>query len=274
MATEFENYLISSSNLTENSRKTYMTTYRKLQDLLNNDVHQASERAILLAIKKASDKPNTQKLYLTTAIKVFDLYDKKTTRLRTNFDRLIREIKQYTDSKLKEIELPALSALKSHSNNSYKAKDWKTFIITYLLLNYQLRNQDLRLFVTMDNNDLDNEGNFIYLAPSYVRVLINDYKTVKTYGGKKFNIKSTKFWRACVEFLDGDTNGKYLIDEEKASNLSHIVKRHTFDGVGEAIYFKTIVLDHAKNNKIKQLQTLSKNRGTDLSTIVDTYLKE
>ena len=51
-------------------------------------------------------------------------------------------------------------------------------------------------------------------------------------------------------------------------------KRHTFDGVGEAIYFKTIVLDYAKNNKIKQLQTLSKNRGTDLSTIVDTYLKE
>ena len=126
----------------------------------------------------------------------------------------------------------------------------------------------------MDNNDLDNEGNFIYLAPSYARVLINDYKTVKTYGGKSFNIKSTKFYKACFEFLDGDTDGKYLIDEEKASNLSHIVKRHTFDGVGEAIYFKTIVLDHAKNNKIKQLQTLSKNRGTDLSTIVDTYLKE
>ena len=34
----------------------------------------------------------------------------------------------------------------------------------------------------MDNNDLDNEGNFIYLAPSYARVLINDYKTAKTYG--------------------------------------------------------------------------------------------
>ena len=147
-----------------------MTTFRKLQGLLNKDVHQASERAILLAIKKASDKPNTQKLYLTTAIKVFGLYDKKTARLRTNFDRLMRDIKKYTDSKLKEIELPALSALNAHSNSSYKIKDWKTFIITYLLLNYQLRNQDLRLLVTMDGNDLDNEGNLIYLAPSYARV--------------------------------------------------------------------------------------------------------
>ena len=107
--------------------------------------------------------------------------------------------------------------------------------------------------MTINNNDLDIEGTFIYLAPSYARVLINDYKKVKTYGGKSFNIKSTKFYKACFEFLDGDTDGKYLIDEEKASNLSHIVKRHTFDGVGEAIYFKTIVLNYAKNSKIKNI---------------------
>ena len=99
----------------------------------------------------------------------------------------------------------------------------------------------------MDNNDLDNEGSFVYRAPSYARVLINDYKTVKTYGGKSFNIKFTKFYKACFEFLDGVTNGKYLIEEEKASNLSHLVKRRTFNGVGEAVYFKTILLDYAKN---------------------------
>ena len=84
-----------------------------------------------------------------------------------------------------------------------------------------------------------------------------------------------------IEGIDlEDERAKFLFNLKDAhthiatSTIGTKVRKYTFQDLGETVYFKAIVLDMAKRGKTKELMTLSKRRGTDVQTIIDTYLKE
>ena len=81
------------------------------------------------------------------------------------------------------------------------------------------------------------------------------------------------------EFL-GDSGTKYLFhlsDQEthiSPTTIGNEVKKNTLRNVGEGVYFKAMVHDYAARGRAKDLATLSKRRGTDVETIISTYLKD
>jgi len=267
-------YLDNIDSLSDATIKTYNASYAKLTEMLGQPIEQSSTRNILKRVKDIPN-PNTQKSVVVILKKMYP----DVQEYQTLFRRLKTQIEVAKDQSLKKLNLPNVEELKSFMKEAYEMGEFKKFIINYLLIHYNVRNKDLDIIVTRTRHMIEDDKNYLYLAPSYVQYIRNDYKTVSTYGAKKFPIKSAKFTRAVEYFLE-DESAKFLFNLKDAethiaaSTIGAKVRKYTFQELGESVYFKTIVLDLAKRGKTKELLVLSKRRGTDVQTIIDTYLKE
>lgn len=267
---DFQDYL-TLDDLSEQSKKTYMYGYNKLTSLLNKRVEISNDKTIISAITSLSIPLNSKKVMLISAIKAFNYDEKSTTRLSKYLEKLNNEIAVYTESTLKNLILPSLKELQHHNKQQFKNEDWTGFIITYLLLHFNFRNKDINLIITKNKSDvLDKTKNWIFIRATYIMIYINDYKTASAYGEKTFKLKSLKILHALNEYLD-NSSSKPLIPNV-GSNLGNFIMRHTYKNVGEAIYYKVIVSELASRGKMKELQKTGLSRGTNMETIVSSYL--
>ncbi len=81
----------------------------------------------------------------------------------------------------------------------YKDKDYKNFVILYLLLNYNTRNKDLVARVVNNEADINQKENFLFIREKDVVYIRNDYKTNDTYGMKQDVIVAKKLFNAVKE---------------------------------------------------------------------------
>ena len=268
---EFEECL-KLENLSEQSIKTYMYGFNRLSKLLKNSIYLTNPKIIITTINDLTIPLNSKKLLLVSAIKVFNVYELSTTLLIKYLDKLKLEITIDTDAKLHALVLPSLNDIVQHSKQQFKNGNWVSFIITYLLINYNFRNKDLLITITKNKNDIDDKNkNWIYITSTYIRIYINDYKTASIYGTKSIVLKSVKIITALNEFLDNELS-KTLIPLDIGTNLGKFVMSHAYNNIGETIYFKIIVKSLATQGKVKKLATAGKYRGTNLDTIVSSYL--
>ena len=143
-------------------------------------------------------------------------------------------------------------------NGYYRDKNYKSFVILYLLTNYNTRNQDLVLRVVKNESDLNEKENFLLIREKDVVYIRNDYKTKDKYGMKRDVIKAKKFFNS-VQELDN-----LLIDD---GNLDRQVKKVT-GGINQSTMFKIMI---ASNNNLKSIVKASRNRGTKMETIATNY---
>ncbi len=153
--------------------------------------------------------------------------------------------------------LPSVD-FKQMLNGYYRDKNYKSFVILYLLMTYNTRNKDLVLRVVNNESDLNEKENFIFIREKDVVYIRNDYKTKNRYGGKQDVIKIKKFLKAIKEV------DKLL---ENDNNLDRQVKKIT-GGINQSTMFKMLV---AQNNNLKSIAKASKNRGTNMNTIAKSY---
>ena len=153
--------------------------------------------------------------------------------------------------------LPSVD-FKQMLNTYYRDKQYKNFVILFLLMNYNTRNKDSVLRVVNDESDLNEKENFIFIRDKDAIYIRNDYKTKNRYGGKRDLIKSRKFFYAIKE-----------VDSllENNNNLDRQVKAVT-KGINQSTMFKMLV---AQNNNLKGIAKASKNRGTNMNTIASSY---
>jgi len=78
-------------------------------------------------------------------------------------------------------------------NGYYRDKQNKNFVILYLLLNYNTRNQDLVLRVVKNESDLNEKENFLFIREKDIVYIRNNYKTKDSYGTKRDIIKAKSF---------------------------------------------------------------------------------
>ena len=143
-------------------------------------------------------------------------------------------------------------------NGYYRDKQYKNFVILYLLLNYNTRNQDLVLRVVKDETELNQKENFLLIREKDVVYIRNDYKTKDRYGTKRDIIKAKKVFNS-VQDLDS-----LLIDD---GNLDRQVKKVT-GGINQSSMFKIMI---ATNNNLKSIVKASRNRGTKMEIIGTNY---
>ena len=140
----------------------------------------------------------------------------------------------------------------------YREKQNKNFVILYLLLNYNTRNQDLVARVVKNESDLNENENFLFIRDKDIVYIRNDYKTKDKYGMKRDVIKSKKFFNL-VQELDS-----LLIDD---GNLDRQVKKVT-GGINQSTLFKIMI---SQNNNLKGITKASRNRGTNMNTVASSY---
>jgi len=176
-----------------------------------------------------------------------------------------REIKLESTKRQKNMAddptLPTLREMKSHANSLYGNGDYRAYCIMYLFLVYTVRNQDLIAKVVKSKKETNDTDNFLIVGRKQVTYLRNNYKTADKYGTKRHVIKNKKFVSA-ISHLN------YLLKE--SDNIDRVIKKVTAEigHINEGTIAKIVLRE---NNTINGLRRISQNRGTDISTLVDSY---
>ena len=167
--------------------------------------------------------------------------------------------------------LPSYEKIQEYTDMLYDTGRWTDFVINYLLINYQVRNQDLVFDIVRFKRDTqDTDRNFMWVSNKKVVYTRNQYNTADTYGKKTITITDPKLVVAMKRIL---AHQKY--DEAKGvfiptlSQVGYYIKKATYDQIGEGAYMK-IVVNKFRNN-LDKIKEISENRGTDINTILTNY---
>ena len=218
-----------------------------------------SENEIVDFIKENYNEGSERKI-ISSTISKYRHYKGKPNDIVRDFLRQANAeaslLQRQKNDKLKET-LPSVDFNKL-LNGYYRDKQYKNFVILYLLMNYNTRNKDLVVKVVNDESDINPNENFLFIRDKDVIYIRNDYKTKNRYGSKRDVIKSKKLFNAVKE-----------VDSllENNNNLDRQVKKVT-NGINQSTMFKMLV---ASNNNLKGIQKASKNRGTNMETIAKSY---
>ena len=250
--TYMRNQCLSEKTIAEHSRNIFK--FKKIGGDLK-----WSENETVDFIKENYNEGSERKIVSSTISKYRHYKGKSTETIRQFLRQANAEaslLQQQKNLILKET-LPSVD-FKQMLNDYYRDKQYKNFVILYLLLNYNTRNKDLVVRVTNDQADLNPNENFLFIRDKDVIYIRNDYKTKDTYGMKQDIIKSRKFFNA-IKKVDS------LL--ENNNNLDRQVKAVT-GGINQSTMFKMLV---AQNNNLKSISKASKNRGTNMNTIASSY---
>tara|TARA_R110000772_G_scaffold53608_3_gene122603 strand:+ start:3630 stop:4493 length:864 start_codon:yes stop_codon:yes gene_type:complete len=280
---EYDKFMDTIKNKSDSTKKQYRLQYNKLFKLTGKPIEETSEKKIIELLDEIDNKNNSQAL-LNIALLIRKMNNLSVTRLenrrKTDKNKLIDSVKE-KNLELKE-NLPSYDDIVEYMNYLYDKSEWTDYIINYLLINLQVRNQDLDFTIVSKKKDaVDSKTNYMWLQNTKGKATFirNVYKTASVnapdgtnhgYGQKVNNITEKKFIVALRRVLgcqkSGLDCGTFI--PTKSAIAYHIIKS-TYKQLGESKYMK-IVVNHFRNN-IDKLKEISANRGTDLRTILSSY---
>ena len=260
-------FIENISEKSANTQKTYKTQYNKLINLLGKNVAESSEKKVM---EVALDQPNNnqRQALIKIAILIRRLEKLSTTKLEDLREKL--KVKINTNVKEKNIilqdTLPSYQDLIEFTEYLYAAKDHIGYAINYLLINYQVRNQDLVFDIVKTKDETkDDTKNYMLIGKAKLTYIRNNYKTKDVYGQKIIIIKDSKFISVVKNLLK---DGKDCI-VPNLSQVGYYVQKATYKQLGEGNYFK-IILNHFRAD-FGKLREISENRGTSLDTMSNSY---
>ena len=265
---------IKSTYENKNTQSAYLNMLRKIQNEFGDIFGVELEPFFVWVLSTLS--PNTGNVALNT-LKIF-ITDTSERNAIEEFRAIIKS--NATKDKVqknKELvkKLPTLSKIRAES---YKHTNNRSIIISYLILNYYIRNMDLYIKIVASMKDTkDKNWNYLVLHKAGVdkykcRYVRNLYKTVGTYGVKTHEIRNQRFIKAVIEYMN--TEGTYLLGGQNPVELKNIqgyISTYTPFNLREGDIFKIVVADINKNGNLNDLQRASERRGTDVQTIIEEY---
>ena len=270
--TELAELIKSVSDKSVNTQKAYKTQYTKLRNLLGKDVSEASEKKIIDTVLEQPNNNQKQAL-INIGILIRRINKNSTTKLEALREKLKGNLKVDVKEKnavLKDT-LPSYEELVEYTEYLWDKSEWTDYIINYLLLNYQVRNEDL-VFGIVDKKRLtkDKDKNYMWLSPKKVVYTRNVYKTASTYGKKTNIITDPKFILAMKRvYACAKRDEECGVFIPTLSQTGYYIKKATFKQLGEGNYIK-IVINHFRKDFTK-LKEISDNRGTSLTTLAENY---
>lgn len=271
MTTEFEMYAPSFAEKSKNTIKTYNNAYKKLHDgLEQKDIHTCTSKEIFDELDKY-DSANTRQILLNTAIGVWKIYNLDTDDLIAYREDLAKSIKQSVKTKNKALQehLPSYQDLVKHTNVCFDSGKYVEYVVNFLILNFQVRNQDLNFkIISQLVNANDPELNYMVPMKSKVYYVRNKYKTVTTYGPKQDIITDPDFMIAIKKIQAMNKDGHNVIIPNE-NTLAYRIQSLSYQNLGESAMIK-IVINHFRDD-IDELKRISMNRGTAIQTLLENY---
>jgi hypothetical protein len=283
---ELTSALEARPRLSDNSKRTYTYNYNRLMNILdrNEELNFISQEYIIDKVNNQENTPPQSKnCFISVAVLVKKHHQKPTNQLEKYRDDILKkEINEYSLNKKLELSanMPNFNQLETHLEEQYTAQNHRNFIINYILINYGTRNLDLCMVLTRNSDVIkpshQSNINYLYLTNRYAVYVRNNYKTKNTYGRKIIKIYSNKFVNSAKEILDGQYETPLFskISNDKAlgeRSISVLIKRATFNQVGEGTYFKVLINHYKEQANIKKIKELSSSRGTALATVLEAY---
>jgi hypothetical protein len=280
---EYDKFMATVENKSVSTQKQYRLQYNKLFKLTGKPIGETSEKKIIEILDEIENKNNSQALLnIAFLIRKMEglsvaLLEKRRKQDKKNLNESVKE----KNVNLKE-NLPSYSDIVEYMDYLYDKGEWTDYIINYLLINLQVRNQDLDFTIVSRKKDAtDSKTNYMWLQNSKGKATFirNVYKTATInapdgsnhgYGQKVNNITEKKFIVALRRVLgcqkSGLDCGTFI--PTKSAIAFHLQKA-TYKQIGEGKYFK-IVVNHFRND-LNKLKEISENRGTSLSTVITSY---
>ncbi len=269
--------IISNANLSASSKRTYGYAYDRLMLLTDYvAISNMSEKRVLKLIKDAEVPANSKNVMLSVIL-LIRRHNEQTVDLLIKYKetKMSKQMDKEKEAKNEELvkTLPSYDTYMMYVNDLYRQKDWRSYIVNYLLITYGVRNLDLNVIITRDkfvaSKRRESEVNYLYVTKRYVKFIRNHYKTHSSYGRKEDTITATKFMYAVNEYLD-DNFEKPLLDVEEQS-VGATIRNMTYNMIGEGGIYKILVEYHKSRGDVNKLKALSISRGHQLDTQMGYY---
>jgi len=287
---EMERILAKKPDLAKNSIKTYTQAYKKLVDILATDNIADLDNTEIIELIDDEENYGTINLLLTIVLMIKFDNDKESDDIKKHRDVIREEMRESRWKKKEEKleSLPSIKLLTKYSNRLYSKNQYQSYIINYLLINYNVRNLDLDLIVTDDMKEYHKLGkrgdeNVLFVGKNNsVYYYRNNYKTVKTYGPKAIRLSNVKLANSIRGYIAqqrfiGKEGDIYLLslqngDRSGRDSLSHYITKFTYEGLTESDIMKIIVTEKVKTiDDYNKLEKISNNRGTAIETLIEEY---
>jgi hypothetical protein len=224
-----------------------------------------SQRIMILRIEALKQTVGTRLSLAGSISKLLQFNNQPNDQIVAYIKKTNEYIQEDSTKKLKEMStdetLPTVKEIKKYMDTLYDKGNYLSYALLYLMVTYQTRNKDLILSVVKSKKETNLQDNFIVLGKTQATYIRNNYKTAYKYGQKVVIIKNLKFMNAI-------SNLSHLL--KPTDNIDRVIKKAT-DGIGrigEGTLAKIMLRD---NNTIHGLKKVSKNRGTDINTLINSY---
>lgn len=268
---EFIDLMAYASSKSAYTQKSYRTQYKKLRETLGTPITEASEQDIINLVKDKALKANSQQALFNIAIMVRKIREPPLEVTKLIAQRESNRGVITTENKEKNVKLaealPKLEELEEYLAYLFSQRNWLDYIINYLLINFQVRNQDLVLTIVPKRSDIvDDDKNYLWLSRNKVTYVRGNYKTSSVYDTKIATITDKDFVTAVRKFYN---RGDQISLIPNPDNVGYFVKKATYKQLGEGAYMKVIV--QANLGSLQKLKEISDNRGTSLETMATHY---
>jgi ribosomal protein S24E len=198
--TEIDNFILSKTNVTEQTKRNYRTQYKSIVSILGKPILSASEEEIINAVHQlAGGNYSSEWTYMNLPfmVRAFNGLSNELINKRREDLKGLREFHTNISKVQKQNDLPQMKEIQNYIKELFNNKKYKSFIVNYLIANYGVRNKDVDVFIVSSAKDAKDESqNYIIVKKNEVEWRINDYKTLSAYGAKKIIIKSKPFMEA------------------------------------------------------------------------------
>jgi hypothetical protein len=256
------NYKIIKENISRDVKDIPQTEWKKLLD--GNMKKSKSEEIIT--------NPNTLHNLTTTILYILTIYDKPRDKLVLYSQRLkvIKEThKRNQTEKVGDLGITA-KYLREKLNQLFKDEKYLEYVINYLIINLNVRNEDLDVVIT-DKDEGEEDENYLVVKKNSVMYIRRRYKTERFHGEKIFLIRNKQFITAL-----NNLEQKYLLalkdgSRMNKSSIANRIKSYSIDNLGTTKISKIITSEATNSDDKDKLEKISKNRGTHLATLLDAY---
>ena len=278
--TEWDNYFKGAAFKSKYTIASYKNNHRRLTDYLETPIVEASPKDVVEAVKTIADNPNTRASLLNTAIIFFGIYDMDTAVLQKEAVKIKADIQTRRNEKAvdKIKDLPSVDELNKQLKALYVSERWADFIILWLMINYNTRNQDVDVEVvtSIHKTKSDKTRNYLVKRKEDFVYIRNNYKTSSTYGPKRHIFKNELVKRAMRYWEAQQPPGSplHLINNKgeqlAEGSIANHIKRIT-NGLTESDINKIQVTAIESIADYDKLIKMGDRRGTDPNTLITQY---
>jgi len=263
---------LEEQNLSSTTINNHIRNINKIIKLFGVDFMNEYSDKDLIEFLKNSELNLSQRLTISNTLSKFYKYlDLSNNKIIDYIAVVNNDLKKKYNKRNKNLEYEYTKKdLVNELNKFYDNKEYKKYIVSYLLIYYNVRNADLNIEIVKHKKYSTNEYNNLILRKNSVLYVRTNYKTYDKYGVIKNEIKNKKFINSVVQYFNKETYDDRTPIKlfKNFNNSTNTITKYTPFNLRETDIIKIILKE---NNSLNQATKISERRGTSLVVLQENY---